>query len=73
LNNGIPAKSILILTPQRTLQDPYINHLKNLDLETNGEVIFATIGGLARRMVELFWPLVVEKAGFVHPVNHLYF
>jgi hypothetical protein len=25
-----------------------------------------TIGGLARRMVDLFWPLVVEAAGFKH-------
>ena len=67
ITNGIPASSILVLTPQRTLQDPYADYLENLDIGTNGEVTFATIGGLARRMVDLFWPLVVEKAGFVHP------
>jgi hypothetical protein len=27
----------------------------------------ATIGGLARRMVDLFWPIAGEAAGFVHP------
>ena len=27
----------------------------------------ATIGGLARRMVDLFWPLVAGPAGFAHP------
>ena len=27
----------------------------------------ATVGGLARRMVDLFWPLAADKAGFAHP------
>ena len=27
----------------------------------------ATVGGLARRMVDLFWPLAADKAGFTHP------
>ncbi|MBE3037586.1 MAG: hypothetical protein IMZ62_02060 [Chloroflexi bacterium] len=27
----------------------------------------ATVGGLARRMVDLFWPLAAETAGFAHP------
>jgi len=26
-----------------------------------------TVGGLAQRMVELFWPLAAEAAGFAHP------
>ena len=26
-----------------------------------------TLGGLARRMVDLFWPLISEEAGFAHP------
>jgi hypothetical protein len=30
-------------------------------------VTFATVGGLARRMVDLFWPLAADVAGFVHP------
>lgn len=67
IKSGIPASSILVLTPQRTLQDPYADYLENLDIGVNGEVTFATIGGLAMRMVDLFWPMVVEKAGFAHP------
>jgi hypothetical protein len=67
IKNGIPASTILVLTPQRTLQDPYTDFLKKFDSGSDGEVAFATIGGLARRMVDLFWPLVVEKAGFAHP------
>ena len=27
----------------------------------------ATVGGLARRMVDLFWPLAADSAGFAHP------
>ena len=32
-----------------------------------GEVTPATVGGLARRMCDLFWPLAAGKAGFAHP------
>jgi hypothetical protein len=31
-----------------------------------GVVSVLTVGGLAQRMVELFWPLAVEAAGFAH-------
>jgi hypothetical protein len=30
-------------------------------------VTLLTVGGLAQRMVDLFWPLVADKAGFAHP------
>jgi hypothetical protein len=63
---GVPADSILILTPQRTLQEIYIQTLLNEPF-SGGEVTPATVGGLARRMVELFWPLVAEQAGFARP------
>jgi hypothetical protein len=64
---GLPADSILVLTPQRTLQDPYERALLLPDLPPGGQVSLATIGGLARRMVDLFWPLAAEAAGFTHP------
>ena len=60
---GIPPDSILVLTPQRTLQTPYKNFLISLEV-TGGEVTFATIGGLARRLLDLFWPLAFEVGGF---------
>ena len=69
LNAGIPAGQILILTPQRTLQDPYLNIIHSPDMAPGGEVTPATVGGLARRMVDLFWPLATEMAGFAHPEN----
>jgi hypothetical protein len=56
-----------MLTPQRTLQEPYLDLLYSPERSAGGEVTPATIGGLARRMVDLFWPIAGEAAGFVHP------
>ncbi|HEY5729350.1 MAG TPA: hypothetical protein VIS72_04820 [Anaerolineales bacterium] len=67
LAQGIPGESILMLTPQRTLQEPYLDLLYSPERSAGGEVTPATIGGLARRMVDLFWPIAVEAAGFANP------
>jgi hypothetical protein len=67
LKQGIRADSLLILTPQRTLQEPYLASLHGPETAPGGEVTLATVGGLARRMVDLFWPLAADAAGFAHP------
>jgi hypothetical protein len=67
LRRRVAAESILILTPQRTLQEPYRRALEDAAFGPLGEVNLATIGGLARRACELFWPLIAEEAGFAHP------
>ena len=67
LANGIPDESILVLTPQRTLQEPYLEIIHSPETRAGGEVTLATIGGLACRMCDLFWPLVAESAGFGDP------
>ena len=64
-----PADSILILTPQRTLQKPYEEALHAPEIGPGGQVTLATIGSLARRMVDLFWPLAAEPGGFAHPTQ----
>jgi len=64
---GLPADSVLILTPQRTLQIPYEAALRHPELGPGGQATLATVGGLARRMVDLFWPLAAETAGFARP------
>jgi len=64
---GVPADSILMLTPQRTLQEPYLDLLYSPERTAGGEVTSATMGGLARRMVDLFWPIAAEAAGFANP------
>ena len=67
LEQGIPASSILMLTPQRTMQEPYLDLLFSPERRAGGEVTSATIGGLAKRMVDLFWPVAAEAAGFKNP------
>jgi len=81
LGGGIPADSLLVLAPQRTLAAPYTGALHGstyppgtMSLITSqpftyagGQVSVLTVGGLARRMVDLFWPLASEAAGFAHP------
>ena len=67
LANGVPADSIRLLTPQRTLQEPYLDLLESPERIAGGEVTSATVGGLARRMCDLFWSLASEQAGFKNP------
>ena len=67
LAQGVPGESILMLTPQRSLQEPYLDLLYSPERSAGGDVTPATIGGLARRMVDLFWPLAAEAAGFDNP------
>ena len=69
LDQGIPAEQILILVPQRTLATPYYQVLQQADAPAGGAVDVATVGGLARRTLDLFWPLVAAAAGFAQP-NH---
>ncbi len=64
---GVAGSSILLMVPQRTLAGPYFQALNTPGVVAGGMVDVITLGGLARRMVDLFWPLVAEKAGFAHP------
>jgi hypothetical protein len=64
---GIPAEQILILVPQRTLATPYDQALHSATTPPGGLVDIATVGGLARRTLDLFWPLVAENAEFARP------
>ena len=67
LDSGVPAGSILVIVPQRTLATLYYEALRRSTVRAGGQVTVLTVGGLAQRMVDLFWPLVVEDAGFGHP------
>lgn len=66
LQNGVEGSQILVLTPQRTLQQPYRQAFLSSQY-AGSQVTFATIGGLARRLTDLFWPLAAQAAGFAHP------
>ncbi len=61
LDAGVPPESILLLTPQRSYArayEPAFSPAEWYRLEKG------TIGGLAKRYVELYWPHVAEGAGF---------
>lgn len=64
---GVQAHSILVLLPHRALDQPYRSVIEHPDMPAGSSTTILTMGGLARRMVELFWPLIAEKAGFQHP------
>ena len=67
LQAGVRADSILVLLPQLTLDGPYREALRDPALPAGAAVNVRTVGGLAQRLVELFWPLVAEEAGFAEP------
>lgn len=66
-SGGVRADSILLLVPQRTLANPYYVALQNPGVVAGGVVSVLTVGGLAQRMVNLFWPVVAEEVGFAFP------
>ena len=67
LHAGVPGESILVLAPQRSLLKPYQAVLRRADLPAGGEVDVLTIGGLAKRSVDLMWPALARDAGFAQP------
>jgi hypothetical protein len=69
IQRGMPTTSILVLTPQRTLATPYYDALRDPDLGPAGTVDVITLDGLARRVIQLFWPLIGDRAGFAHPTH----
>lgn len=60
---------VLILVPQRSLGAPYQEFISANRSLRGGLPAILTIGGIARRLVELFWPVVAEDAGFPSAVG----
>lgn len=67
LESGVAGDSIFVLAPQRSLLKPYQDELRKSDIPPGGQVQTSTLGGLARRSVDLAWPAVAEDAGFARP------
>ncbi len=67
MTSGVPGNSILVLVPQRTLGTPFLDAMNTPGVVAGGMVSVITISGLARRMVDLFWPTIAEEAGFSQP------
>ena len=58
LHSGLPGHEILLLFPQRNLSSDYLKTLDSLDFSGSSKPVFATYGGLAKRGIDLFWPLL---------------
>ncbi|MCY3831670.1 MAG: hypothetical protein OXG85_01560 [Chloroflexi bacterium] len=67
MERGIPAESILLFVPQRSLAQPYIRAMRGQRAHRGGQVYVHTMGSLSLKMVETFWFLVAERAGFRYP------
>ena len=67
LTSGAPGGSILVLAPQRSLAAPYLKALRAPHAPSGEPPTILTVGGLARRSIDLFWPLISAEAGFAHP------
>lgn len=67
LDHSVPPEQILILVPQRTLGQPYQAAFADANWPDGVQIDLVTLGGLARRGLEVFWPLVAGKAGFARP------
>ena len=67
LEAGVPAEAVCIFVPQRSLAQPYLQALRAGAQYRGGQVTVHTIGSLSRHMVEIFWFLIAEAAGFEHP------
>jgi len=58
------GREILLLFPQRNLGSPYQESITSLDFPGNSLPVSVTYGGLARRNIDLFWPLLVEEFSY---------
>ncbi len=67
VSTGIPTHQILIYVPQRTLAQPYKNFDQLNSDPFPGLLNVITFGSLARRMVDLFWPMISNKVGVAEP------
>lgn len=66
IEDGVLPSSVLVLVPQRRLARPYTEQLIHSPT-AHGMPETLTMAGIARRMVELFWPMFAERAGFQKP------
>ena len=67
IRSGASPQSILVLVPQRSLGLPYRERTQSNNFPAGGEVSVITLGGLAQRMISLFWPLLGANSGFKEP------
>lgn len=65
----VRGDDLLVLVPQRTLALPFYEALRGPEAPPGPPVRIATVAALARSALELYWPLVAEKADFDDPAR----
>ncbi len=66
--NSSDRSGILVLTPQRSLAADYKTSVDRYLQIPHKEISITTYAGIARQMVKLFWPLIMDTDIFSHPV-----
>ncbi|MBX3063145.1 MAG: hypothetical protein KF726_09220 [Anaerolineae bacterium] len=66
LEQGVSPDRILVLVPQITLGRPYQLAVHESEAR-GGSLTIQTIAGIARKMVELYWPVIAAPMGFSNP------
>jgi hypothetical protein len=67
LHANLHSDGVLVIAPQRSLLRPYQDVLRQADLPGGSEIETLTIGGLAKRSVDLWWPAIARDAAFAQP------
>jgi hypothetical protein len=63
----VRGSDVLILLPQRTIGQPYQIALRGAGVPAGSPPRIATVAGLARESVALYWPLLSTTVGFSDP------
>jgi hypothetical protein len=67
IDSGANADSILVMVPQRSLATKYYDLVSDPQFPKGSTPTIVTFGGLAQRIIDLFWPEVSRASGFSHP------
>ena len=70
LQIGVPGQSLLLFFPQRNLGAAYQDAISNFSSRGFSLPVSATYGGLARRMLTLFWPAFLDHFTQLQPNLH---
>lgn len=66
VESGVEGRKILLYFPQRNLGSRYQAILNSLSFQGRSLPVSATYGGIARRMLDLFWPTILENYSFLN-------
>lgn len=69
LSQPIRGESILVLVADRAGRAAIEILIRGAGLGPHGRPMITTYYGLARQMVDLFWPAIAAHAGFAHPTQ----